>query len=213
VSTAEAWVLRVHVATGTVAVLAGLAAMVTAKGGRRHRRAGRWFVASMAVVVATSLLLLALSPTSFRVFLGLVAVFSGYLAFSGYRALSRAGPADGTAPVDRAAAVAVVAASLGLGGWGLARLVDGAAFGVAPVAFGGIGLAFGAADLRAFRRGGRRGPRRVTHLQRMVAAFVATVSAVSAVNLTGTLGVLAWLWPAAVFTPLIAHWSRTYGSE
>ena len=44
---------------------------------------------------------------------------------------------------------------------------------------GGIGLAFGLADLRTVRRRGRWV---VTHLQRMVGAFIATISAVSAVN-------------------------------
>jgi len=46
---------------------------------------------------------------------------------------------------------------------------------------GGIGLAFGLADLRTVRTGGR-GRWVVTYPQRMVGAFMATVSAVSAVN-------------------------------
>lgn len=50
----------------------------------------------------------------------------------------------------------------------------------------------------------------VAHLSRMLAAFIATVSAVSAVNLTGTLGFVAWLWPTAVGTPLIVYWARKY---
>jgi hypothetical protein len=210
-TTFEEVTLWVHIAAGVVALGAGTGAMVTAKGGRRHRRAGRVFVVSMAVVVGTVFPLLALDPSAFRVFLALVAVFSGYLAFSGYRALSRKRPADGAAPVDWAAAAGVVVACLALGGWGVAMLAGGDAFGSVLVVFGGIGLAFGGIDVRSFRSG-NGGEWTVAHLQRMVGAFVATVSAVSAVNLTDQLGVVAWLWPTAAFVPLIVYWSRKYGS-
>jgi len=213
VPTFEAAVLWLHVAAGTVALAAGVAALVTTKGGRRHRRAGRIFVSAMAVVVGTVPPLVVLAPTPFRIFLTLVAAFSGYLAFSGYRVLGRKRPADEAAPVDWAAAVLVVAAAAALGGWGVVRLAGGSTFGVVLVVFGAVGLAFGGIDLRAFRGDGGGGDWMVTHLQRMVAAFVATVSAVSAVNLTGALGVVAWLWPTAAFVPLIVYWSRTYGTE
>jgi hypothetical protein len=208
----ETWTLRLHVAAGVVALLAGAGALATAKGGRRHRRAGRAFVASMAVVVGTVLPLLAFDPTQFRAFLALVAVFSGYLAFSGYRVLSRKRPADDPGTVDWIAAVAVVAACLGLGGMGVDYLAGGDVFGVVMVVFGGIGLGFGGSDVRAFRAPRRRDRSAwiVIHLQRMLAALIATVSAVSAVNLTGVLGVAAWLWPTAVGVPLIAYWSRQY---
>lgn len=205
----ETGTLWLHVAAGTVAVLAGIVAMATTKGGRRHRRAGTVFVAAMAVVVATTVLLAALDPTRFRLFLVLVAVFSGYLAFSGYRVLARKRPADSAAPVDRAAPLLVVAACLAMGGWGGTWLLGGTTFGVVLLVFGGIGIGFGLADLRAFRSE-RDGEWMVTHLQRMVGAFIATVSAVSAVNLA-TLGTVAWLWPTAALTPLIVYWSRKYG--
>jgi hypothetical protein len=205
----EAWTLWVHIAAGAVALLAGVGAMGTEKGGRRHRQAGKAFVAAMGVVVATTVLLLAFDPTSFRVFLALVAVFSGYLAFSGYRVLSRKRPADEPTTVDWVAAGSVVLACLALGGWGLARLLDGTTFGLVLVVFGGIGLAFGGMDVRTFRAGGD-GEWIVTHLQRMLAAFIATVTAVSAVNF-GSLGVVAWLAPTVVISPLIAYWSNEYG--
>jgi len=209
--TLETVTLWLHVAAGAVALLAGAAALVTEKGSLRHRRAGKGFVASMAVVVGTVFPLLALDPTPFRAFLALVATFSGYLAFSGYRVLSRKRPADGPAAVDWLGAAAVLVACLALGGWGVARLAAGDPFGVVMATFGAIGLAFGATDVRAFRAEGG-GEWMVVHLQRMVAAFVATVSAVSAVNLTDALGVVAWLWPTAAFVPLIAYWSRKYGT-
>jgi uncharacterized membrane protein len=210
--TLEVWTLWLHIAAGVVALFTGGGALVTTKGGLWHRRAGKLFVASMAVVVGSVIPLLAFEPTPSRRFLTLVAIFSGYLAFSGYRALPRNRSGDRGRLVDWTAAGTVILACVGLGSWGLTQLLDGESFGLVMVVFGGIGLAFGVIDLRTFWVTDRREEWMVTHLQRMVGAVIATVSAVSAVNLTGTLGVAAWLWPTAVGVPLIAYWSREYGS-
>jgi uncharacterized membrane protein len=211
-ATLEAWTLWLHIAAGTVAVLAGFGALVASKGGQRHRQAGKLFLASMAVVVATVFVLLAFDPTTFRSILTLVAVFSGYLAFSGYRTLSRKRPAATPGVVDWLAAGSVMLACLALGAWGLDWLLDGDTFGVVMAVFGGIGVTFGAMDVRTFT-GEQSGDWMVTHLQRMVAAVIATVSAVSAVNLTPVMGVAAWLWPTVLGTPLIYYWSSKYGTD
>jgi uncharacterized membrane protein len=206
----ETTTLLVHVGAGALALLAGVGALATEKGGPRHRQSGRTFVRAMAVVVATSLLLFALDPTSFRGFLALVAVFSGYLAFSGYRVLARKRPDDGAGRVDWAAAACVLLACLGMAGWGVVRLTDGSTFGSVLVVFGGIGVAMGGNDARRFQTDDGPTAWVPLHLTRMIAAFIATVSAVSAVNLTGALGFLAWLWPTILGTPLIAYWARRY---
>jgi len=207
--TIEAWSLWVHIAAGVVGVLAGTGALVTEKGGHRHRQAGKLFLVSMGVVVGTVFVLLALNPTSFRIILTLVAVFSGYLAFSGYRVLSRKRPAAAPQRLDWIATGSVVLACLGLGVWGIAWVVAGNSFGLVMLVFGGIGVTFGTIDIRAFQ-GDSSGEWLVSHLQRMIAAFIATISAVSAVNLTPMLGILAWLWPTIVGTPLIYYWSKEH---
>lgn len=215
--TVEGGVLWAHIAAGVVAVLAGTAAMLTEKGGRRHRLAGRTFVRSMAVVVGTVPVLLVFDPTSFlRQFLVLVGVFSGYLAFSGYRAIARGRSTDWPGTADRVAAALAGAACLGMGAWGVVLLAGGDGFGTVLVAFGGLGVAFVGVDARTFHRhetGGAAPARLATHLSRMVGAFIATVSAVSVVNLSSTLGVVSWLWPTVAFLPLILYWLATYADE
>lgn len=212
-TTPETWTLWVHIAAGVVALVAGIGALVTTKGGLRHRQAGRVFVVSIGFVVGTVFLLLLFEPTPFRVFLTLVAVFSGYLAFSGYRSLSRKRPADKPTQIDWAGAGLVILVCFGLSGWGLRQLVIGEVFGLVMLVFGLIGLVFGALDLRTFRSHSWDGEWMVTHLQRMIGAFIATVSAVSAVNLTSSLGVIAWLWPTVVGIPLIVYWSNKYSTS
>jgi hypothetical protein len=209
--TVEEWSLWLHIAAGTVALLAGLGALVTSKGGWRHRQAGKIFLVSMGVVVATVFVLLAIDPVAFRIILTLVAILSGYLAFSGYRGLSRKRPTDSAHGIDRAATGSVILACVVLSVWGISWVLGGDSFGIVMVVFGGIGIAFGALDMRSFH-GNEQGDWMVSHLQRMIGAFIATVSAVSAVNLTPALGIIAWLWPTLLGAPLITYWSNTYGS-
>lgn len=210
--TLEAWTLWCHVAAGTLALLAGIAALVTDKGGQRHRQAGKAFLVSMGVVVGTVFLLLAFDPSSIRIVLTLVGVFSGYLAFSGYRVLSRKRRPAAAHRVDWAAAGSVVLACIGLAVWGLTWILSGDSFGTVMLVFGGIGVAFGTLEMRVFRGDGT-GEWIVSHLQRMIAAFIATVSAVSAVNLTPVLGIAAWLWPTVLGTPVIYYLSKEYGTN
>jgi hypothetical protein len=211
--TVEALVLGGHIAAGVVALLAGLGALLTTKGGLRHRQAGNIYVVAMGVVVGTVVPLFALAPTDpTRQFLLLVAVFSGYLAFSGYRVLARKRPADAAESVNWAGAVLVVAACAGLGVLGGSRLVGGDSFGLVLLVFGFIGGTFGVLDLKTFWTDAAEAWV-VSHLTRMVSAFIATVTAVSAVNLTMVPAVVAWLWPTAVGVPLIIYWQRVYGRE
>ena len=216
-ATPEAIVLGVHIAAGFVALFAGATALVTEKGGDRHRQAGRFYVRSMAVVVGTVPILLAFDPTDVaRQFLLLVAVFSGYLVFSGYRVLSRKRPAAEGKPVDWLAAGLLAMASLGLGGWGLTLMLGGTQtpfsdIGIVMAVFGGIGIVASVSDLRDFRNVDRRDPWMADHLSRMIGGYIATVTAISVVNLTGILpGAVAWLWPTAVGVPLMWYWQSKY---
>lgn len=212
-TTLETVTLWIHIAAGVIALLAGVVALATKKGGHRHRRAGRSYVVSMGVVVVTVVPLLAFEPSPSRIFLTLVAVFSGYFAFSGYRVLSRKRPVDAAGRIDWAAAVLVVVTCLFLVGWGIGFLVGGDAFGTVMVVFGSIGLTVGVADLRSFRDPDRREPWLDDHLGRMMGAYIATVTAVSVVNVTAVHPVVAWLWPTAIGVPLIWYWSRKYANS
>jgi len=195
--------LWVHVAAGAVALLAGLVAIGTEKGGRRHVRAGRTYVASMAVVVTTALPLAAVNA---NYFLFSIAVFSGYLVFSGWRTLSRKRPEPGVAaPVDWAANLAMIGFGLAMVGLGGADLLDGDGLGVALVVFGAIGLALAGSQVRSIYSP-PEDPREwfSRHIVFMGAGYIATVTAAVTVNLVMLPPVLRWVGPTLVGTPLIA---------
>ncbi len=75
----------VHVCTGTIALLLGLAALLTKKGFQKHKRAGRLFLLFLTVVVLTGLTGVFIFGRN--TFLLVITVLSAYQGFSGYRTL------------------------------------------------------------------------------------------------------------------------------
>jgi uncharacterized membrane protein len=200
---AQSAVLWAHIAAGVLALSAGLVAMATEKGGRRHVRAGRIYVGSMAVVVTTALPLAAVDADYF---LFSIAVFSGYLVFTGWRVLARKRPEPGVAsPVDWAANLTMVGFGLAMVGLGGADLLDGDGLGVALVVFGAIGLALAGGQVRSIYSP-PEDPREwfSRHIVFMGAGYIATVTAAVTVNLVMLPPVLRWVGPTLVGTPLIA---------
>ncbi|MFC7075682.1 DUF2306 domain-containing protein [Haloarcula halophila] len=206
----EALTLGTHVVAGFVALGGGLGAFVTAKGGRRHRQSGMAYVYAMAVVSGTSLALYALDPTSFRLFLSLVAVFSFYFAFSGYRVLSRKRPTDAPERTDWVALGLFGAASVGLLIVGTLWYLDGNGFATVILVFGGLGATFAVGDVRSFRTSPEPGEWVGQNVIRMGAGYIAAVSAFSAVNVLVLPAVVRWLWPTVLGTPLLVYLGRRY---
>ena len=79
------WVLRLHAASGGIALFVAPLAMLVRKGGSWHRRWGKAFFYCMIVVCATAIFLGLVHPQNF--WLALVAIFSFHMIGSGYRAL------------------------------------------------------------------------------------------------------------------------------
>jgi uncharacterized membrane protein len=96
------WVnLGIHIAFGTAALVLGLVAICSSKGGRLHVRSGRLFLYAYLIVVLTAAI--GLLAFDFRSFLAVVTLLSFYDVFSGYRALQLKGRRPET--VDRIVSV------------------------------------------------------------------------------------------------------------
>lgn len=196
--------LASHVAAGSVALAAALAALATAKGGARHVWSGRVYAAAMAVVAVTAL------PLAFMgsdLLLSLIAVFSFYLVFAGWRfARNRLGRAR---PVDWAAVAVMGLTGLGMWLYGAVLLMRGTSQWVTMAVFGTIAVALSLADAAFHRAPGGPGKRRIArHLTNMLAGTIATVTAVVVVNVQTRPVWLAWVLPTLVITPLIVWWNR-----
>src|SRR5262245_41390862 len=77
--------ILLHIIAGSAALLLGLAAMLTSKGGRIHRKCGRLFLRLMIVVIITGLA--GVFVFHRNSFLLVITALSGYFGFSGYRVL------------------------------------------------------------------------------------------------------------------------------
>jgi uncharacterized membrane protein len=200
--------LILHVATGMVALVVAPGAMITRKGGRWHRCWGNIYFWSMAAVAGTALVMAMMRS---GLFLGLVAVFSFYLAFTGVRALHRKSPDAQATSWDWGVSLIALLGSGGLILFGGQAIVKAHTIGVVALVFGGISGGMAGRDLWRFWRP-PDSPRAwfFVHLKRMLAAYIATVSAFSVVNFSFLPPVVRWLWPTVIGTIGITLWMRYY---
>lgn len=209
------WSVILHVGFGVVALLAGLGAMVTAKGGRIHRRCGRVFFWSMVVVALGAV---QLSYEIHSLFLFLDTIFTFYLALSGYRALSRKDPLRGQRAnwLDWSAATILLAGGLGLIGVALFSdaerlLATGGGTPRVSFGYGTCGVLFAVHDLHEFARPpAGKYHWWLSHMARMLGAYLAAVTAVSIVNLPTESIPVRWFGPILVGAPGIVIWMRYY---
>ena len=97
-------VMLIHVVAGSSALLAGAAALILRKGGRRHGRAGTIFFAAMLVMTLTGALIAALKPERATAVIGIITCY--LVATSWWTARHR----DGKAGRFEVAALAVIIA-------------------------------------------------------------------------------------------------------
>jgi len=200
-------VLLFHIACGMLALFIAPIAMLTVKGGPTHRRWGKIYFWTMALVAITAMAMALYRPT---IFLALVAIFSFYFAFAGYRSIltKKTGPR----PIDHAASAIALLGSLGLIAIAIHPLKH--QFLPAPIVallFGLLGTTFAALDLRRwFRPSKDRMAWWYNHMARMLGSYIATLSAFSAVNFKFLPIALRWTWPSLIGVPCVVIWTTHY---
>ncbi len=199
--------LAIHIAAGSVALLAAVLALLTMKGGRYHVLAGRTYAVGMTLIFLTAVPLAILGSS---VFLLLIAVFSFYLVFAGWRfARNRRGLPQ---LVDWLAMAIMGLTGLAMWAYAVVLAASGDGQWVTLLSFGAIAVALSAVDGQYYRRlakgQGRAGVRRIQrHLTNMLAGTIATVTAVAVVNVDVNPVWLPWLLPTVIITPLIVWWN------
>ncbi len=195
--------LTIHIASGSVALLAALVALLTAKGGPNHVRSGRVYALAMTAIFLTALPLALLGADIFLLF---IAFFSFYMVFAGWRfARNRRGRPQ---PVDWAA-IAIMALT-GLGMWVYAVLLakQGNSQWITLSLFGFIALGLSTADAIFYRAERTPSRRRIArHLTNMLSGTIATITAVLVVNVDTNPVWLAWILPTLIITPVIVWWN------
>ena len=204
--------LGVHIAAGASSFLFAPVALVTAKGGKQHRRWGKVYLWSMGVVAATALPMALYRPV---LFLALVAVFSFYACFSAWRVLALKDLTKGghAKPIDWAAAVITFVTSACLVGFGAFKPAIVQNMGIVAIVFGLIGMSLAVGQMKNFLwKPTEKMFWWYTHLGNMIGSYIAAWSAFSVVTLTRVIGNhwYVWLWPSMVGIPAISLTTAYY---
>jgi hypothetical protein len=199
--------LIIHIAGGTIGLLAGTFNMVTKKGTQRHQQVGRLFFYGL---LTASIVALPMSFLHSNYFLLIVGVFTGYLLLTGKRYLTKKSTADVTNADWLLCGVMLLFAAAFIT-WGIYLLVYGNNFGTVLLTFGGISILLVWQDYKNFKgRSNIKNYWLTNHIQRMIGAYIASITAFLVVNNTILPGVVAWLLPTAVLVPVLIKWSRKY---
>ena len=181
--------------------------MMLKKGDKNHVRLGNIYFYSLLLSAIVSF------PMSFlhsNWFLFIVGVFTSYMLLTGKSYLDKRTSAE-VKVTDWILAGTMLLFGLGFLGIGLLNVFKGVYFGIVLIVFGGISLSFVLQDWANFT--GRARVKNfwlTTHLQRMIGSYIASATAFIVVNNHVIPGVIAWLLPTIVLTPLIGIWTKKY---
>ena len=200
--------LALHVAAGSVALLAAFAAISLKKGSPKHNLVGRIYFWAMMAVALTAIPVSIARPNLMLFF---VALFSSYMAYSGWRFGRKSRYIMNRPPAIEWGMLLV----------GLAMVTTGLieVFAVSPmgwvlVAFGSIGIQFAVQDIRSWGKTEEFAKRISNHLTHMLGGTIATITAVLVQQVVPRLGednpyaAAVWLAPTVIITPMIAIWAR-----
>jgi uncharacterized membrane protein len=191
--------LITHIASGSVSLLAGLIAILSPKGNKIHRTAGKIFFYSMLLVSASAITISLLKGGSFLLMIG---IFAFFLNYSGYRSVKN--KEFNNTSLDWFV-LAVAACN------SITMLLS---FNIILVVFGGLSTFLVIGDLRIFIQKMRNRPVNrqqwiIRHIGMMLGAYIATSTAFLVVNVTNFQPAwLPWLMPTFLGVPLILYWIR-----
>lgn len=202
------FLLILHVAAGSLALLAAIFAISFRKGAKKHNLAGKTYFWSMMTVAATAIPVSIFRPNLMLFF---VALFSSYMAYSGWRFGRKSRYLVGRPQFLEWAMLLV---GLAMVSTGLFQVFSTTPMGWVLVAFGAIGIQFAVQDVRGWGKNLDFGTRISNHLSHMLGGTIATVTAVLVQQVvprlepTSPFKVIVWLAPTVIITPLIIIWAR-----
>jgi len=215
-----AWLLPVHVLAGATALTVFWIPLVTAKGGKVHRRVGWVFVVAMAVAAITAWALCAVrfcetddvQQRAYAVFLAFVGLLAINTSWNGLRALRfKNRTTSHYQPVDLGIPLLLSLSGIGVLAYGMAVDMP-LLMGFAPV-----GIVIGLMDLAYWLRPPReRQHWWYQHMAGMIGTCIGTVTAFLVVN-ASSLGVRSpyailgvFLAPTVIGVPGLLLWQRAY---
>jgi hypothetical protein len=199
--------LIVHIIGGGTSLLVGLLILFFQKGDKRHVLFGNIFFWSM---LCSSIISIPMSILHPNIFLMLIGIWTIYMLITGSRFLKINNSADVT-KLEWVISLVMCIAAIVFIVIGVFRVAGGDTFGVVLVVFGIIGLLFVNNDIKAYRGKSKEiNFGLMIHIQRMMGAFIASLTAFLVVNNTILPNIVAWLLPTLCLVPLIVYWIRKW---
>jgi uncharacterized membrane protein len=203
--------LIIHVVTGGIGLILGSIILSTKKGNQRHKQLGKFFTLSMLIAASSSLILASMHPNQF---LFAVGIFTIYMASTGriYLYLRHIASGQKVFLINWILLYALIACSAWFIYKGISNLMYQNNFGFVQIVFGLVCILMVVQDFAIYR--GKTKYKNywlVMHLQRMIGAYIASLTAFMVVNASAQLSIAAWLLPGCVLVPLLIKWGRKYG--
>ncbi len=195
--------IYVHAILGGLALIFGAFALSSTKGGKSHKRYGKFFYYCLLASIIISLVV-ALLPETYNPFLFSIGIFSIYLLLGGRKALSYK-QKNYQFKMDKVFSLVMMATSLAMI---LMPLITHGSFNVVLLVFGVIGLLFSVRDLMGYKKPEyfKKNYLKI-HIAKMTGSYIASVTAFFVVN--DLLPNLAnWFFPSVVGTLYIIFWTR-----
>ncbi len=203
--------LILHIIGGTLALLSGLVAMFTAKGGKLHRLAGKIYFWSMTAVFVGAVVV-AMGHENY--FLLMVGFFSYYMTVRGYRILFLKKLYAGQKPglVDWIISIVAGAFILILLAWGIYAMRMGSGMGIVAIVFSVIGSSFLLGDIRNFIKPPQEKMHWwYGHISGMGGSYISAVTAFIVVNVQlPQFQWVLWILPAIIGSIFIGRSIRKY---
>jgi uncharacterized membrane protein len=199
--------LYIHIVFGAISLFVGLFVLLTKKGNTRHKRIGNIYYYSM---LTAALISFPMSYLHSDYFLFIVGVFTSYMLLTGRRYLKIKEISD-VKTTDWILMLTMLFFGIAFIAFGIYKIMNHNSFGTVLLVFGGISCLFVWRDKRNFEGKSRyKNFWLVTHIQRMLGSYIATVTAFLVVNNKVLPDVLAWLLPTFLLVPLIVIWVKKY---
>lgn len=200
--------LVIHIIAGSLGLFTGTINIIRKKGDKQHRLIGKFFYLGMIINAVAGFIMAIMHA---NVFLLIIAVFSFYMTATGQRILHLKRIDKGQEPkrIDWALTIMMILFATGFILYGLYLLAMDSNFGLVLLVFGFISMLMTRKDIAIYRGTIQfRNYWLLIHIQRMIGAYIASLTAFLVVNNTYLPPIVAWLSPTVILTPLIIYWSR-----
>ena len=206
-------VLIIHIIAGSIGLFTGTINIIRKKGDKPHVLVGKFFFYGMIINAIAGFIM---SIMHENIFLLIIAVFSFYMTATGQRFLSLKKLDKGQRPksIDWMITSTMILFAISFIVYGVLLIASQKNFGIVLVVFGMISLLMARKDIALYRGKIKfKNYWLLLHIQRMIGAYIAALTAFLVVNNTYLPPIVAWLMPTVILTPLIFYWSRKYAIQ